>query len=141
MIFHHVFIDFYRSQEFIRVGYYVNNDYEDPEMHETPPTPPKYDLLKRNILASSPRVTKFKINWDDGKKSSSSIENQPPPSENSCLGSGDARSSGFGNGLMDSPLKSGLPSTIQNMADENSSSLNQPIPNTLQQQAAMDIDM
>ena len=27
----------YRSQEFIRVGYYVNNEYENPELKENPP--------------------------------------------------------------------------------------------------------
>ena len=27
----------YRAQEFIRVGYYVSNEYTDPELQETPP--------------------------------------------------------------------------------------------------------
>jgi hypothetical protein len=27
----------YKSREFARVGYYVNNDYADPEMRENPP--------------------------------------------------------------------------------------------------------
>ena len=27
----------YKSHEFVRVGYYVNNEYTDPEMVETPP--------------------------------------------------------------------------------------------------------
>ena len=27
----------YRSKEFIRVGYYVNNEYDDPELKENPP--------------------------------------------------------------------------------------------------------
>merc|ERR1711936_598053 len=54
----------YRGQEFIRVGYYVSNEYDDPEMQETPPETPLFDKLTRNILASNPRVTKFKINWD-----------------------------------------------------------------------------
>ena len=52
-------------QEFIRVGYYVSNEYDDPEMQETPPETPLFDKLTRNILASNPRVTKFKINWDN----------------------------------------------------------------------------
>jgi len=54
----------YRSQEFIRVGYYVSNEYTDPELQETPPEKPDFNKLQRNILASNPRVTKFKINWD-----------------------------------------------------------------------------
>lgn len=56
----------YRGQEFVRVGYYVNNDYADPEMRENPPTKPLFEKLTRNILASKPRVTRFKINWDYG---------------------------------------------------------------------------
>ena len=32
----------YRSQEFIRVGYYVNNEYSEPEMKENPPLEPDY---------------------------------------------------------------------------------------------------
>lgn len=27
----------YKNQEFIRVGYYVNNEYVDPELKENPP--------------------------------------------------------------------------------------------------------
>jgi len=57
----------YRGKEFVRVGYYVNNEYNDPEMRETPPTTPIYDKLNRNILATQPRVTRFKIEWDDPK--------------------------------------------------------------------------
>ncbi|KAG8224441.1 hypothetical protein J437_LFUL001394 [Ladona fulva] len=54
----------YRGQEFIRVGYYVNNDYEDVELRENPPAFPLFDKLQRNILATNPRVTRFKIEWD-----------------------------------------------------------------------------
>ena len=32
----------YRSREFIRVGYYVNNDYTDAEMRENPPAVPDF---------------------------------------------------------------------------------------------------
>lgn len=54
----------YRDQEFVRVGYYVNNEYEDPEMRENPPSEPQFDKLVRQIASDQPRVTKFKINWD-----------------------------------------------------------------------------
>lgn len=54
----------YREQEFVRVGYYVTNEYEDVEMRENPPSEPIYDKLVRSIAANEPRVTKFKINWD-----------------------------------------------------------------------------
>lgn len=55
----------YRGKEFIRVGYYVNNSYIDPELVENQPSAPLYDKLQRNILATNPRVTRFKIDWDD----------------------------------------------------------------------------
>jgi len=55
----------YRGKEFVRVGYYVNNEYSDPELRETAPTVPQYEKLTRNILATQPRVTRFKIEWDD----------------------------------------------------------------------------
>lgn len=32
----------YQGQEFIRVGYYVNNEYTDPELRENPPLKPDY---------------------------------------------------------------------------------------------------
>jgi histone chaperone ASF1 len=55
----------YRGQEFVRVGYFINNDYSDAELRENPPAKPIFDRMSRNILASKPRVTRFKINWDD----------------------------------------------------------------------------
>lgn len=55
----------YRGQEFVRVGYFINNDYSDQELRENPPSKPLFDKMTRNILASKPRVTRFKINWDD----------------------------------------------------------------------------
>lgn len=54
----------YREQEFVRVGYYVTNEYEDMELRENPPVEPQFDKLVRAIAATEPRVTKFKINWD-----------------------------------------------------------------------------
>ena len=60
----------YRGQEFIRVGYYVNNEYGDPELKENPPSCPQFEKLTRNILATNPRVTRFKVDWDDQPGSS-----------------------------------------------------------------------
>jgi len=54
----------YREQEFVRVGYYVTNEYEDMELRDNPPSEPQFDKLVRAIAANEPRVTKFKINWD-----------------------------------------------------------------------------
>lgn len=58
----------YRSKEFVRVGYYVNNEYTDPELRENPPSVPQFDKLQRNILATDPRITKFKIDWGDDEE-------------------------------------------------------------------------
>lgn len=55
----------YRSQEFLRVGYYVNNYYSDPELMENPPQIPNPDLICREILVDEPRVTRFPIKWTD----------------------------------------------------------------------------
>lgn len=53
----------------MRVGYFINNEYTDPEMRENPPQQPEFDKVQRNILADKPRVTRFKINWDDSSTS------------------------------------------------------------------------
>lgn len=77
----------YKEREFVRVGYYVNNEYHDPNAPppapvvatvgpdgkpvETPPAPPAIpnpvplELIQRQILADKPRVTKFPISWGD----------------------------------------------------------------------------
>ncbi len=55
----------YAQQEFFRVGYYVNNYYEDPELAENPPEKPDITRLTRHILVEKPRVTKFQITWED----------------------------------------------------------------------------
>jgi histone chaperone ASF1 len=55
----------YDNQEFFRVGYYVNNYYEELEMAENPPEKPLLDRLTRHILVEKPRVTKFQIHWDE----------------------------------------------------------------------------
>lgn len=36
----------YRGQEFIRIGYYVNNEYTDPELRENPPIKPDYTQVR-----------------------------------------------------------------------------------------------
>ena len=53
------------SQEFLRVGYYANVEYDTPELNEAPPAQPIIERLHRHILAEKPRVTKFQIDWDD----------------------------------------------------------------------------
>ncbi|EFN57241.1 hypothetical protein CHLNCDRAFT_143749 [Chlorella variabilis] len=58
------------SKEFLRVGYYVNNEYVEEELRDNPPDVPLIDRLHRNILADKPRVTKFNIDWDSAREAS-----------------------------------------------------------------------
>lgn len=62
----------YNEQEFVRVGYYVNNEYEDPELKENPPEKPDLTRVVRNILSEKPRVTRIPIKWDN-------VDENPPP--------------------------------------------------------------
>mmetsp|Transcript_1609 Transcript_1609/g.2476 ORF Transcript_1609/g.2476 Transcript_1609/m.2476 type:complete len:261 (-) Transcript_1609:162-944(-) len=70
----------YKDREFVRVGYYVNNEYYNPDAppppppptdgSEPPPPPPlpnpvPLEHIQRQILADKPRVTKFPISWGD----------------------------------------------------------------------------
>ncbi|XP_013814465.1 histone chaperone ASF1A isoform X3 [Apteryx mantelli] len=68
----------YRGQEFIRVGYYVNNEYTETELRENPPVKPDFSKLQRNILASNPRVTRFHINWEDNTEKLEDAESSNP---------------------------------------------------------------
>ncbi|KAL6010960.1 Histone chaperone asf1b [Asimina triloba] len=67
----------YMGQEFIRVGYYVNNDYDDEQLREEPPPKVLIDRVHRNILADKPRVTKFPINFHP--ETSENGEHLPSP--------------------------------------------------------------
>lgn len=53
----------YDNREFVRVGYYVNNEYDSDELNADPPAKPIFDKVRRNILAEKPRVTRFAIKW------------------------------------------------------------------------------
>ncbi|KAF2499951.1 histone deposition protein Asf1 [Lophium mytilinum] len=61
----------YDGREFVRVGYYVNNEYTDEALIAEPPAKPIIEKVRRNILAEKPRVTRFAIKWD-------SEESAPP---------------------------------------------------------------
>lgn len=43
----------YKGQEFVRVGYYVNIEYVDPDIVQLEhlPNPPRIDKLQRNVMA------------------------------------------------------------------------------------------
>jgi histone chaperone ASF1 len=53
----------YDGREFVRVGYYVNNEYESDDLVNDPPAKPVIEKIRRNVLANKPRVTRFAIKW------------------------------------------------------------------------------
>ncbi|KAG7087721.1 hypothetical protein E1B28_013667 [Marasmius oreades] len=53
----------YNDQEFVRVGYYQNTEYDNEEMKAEPPSKVVVENLVRDINAK-PRVTRFQIKWD-----------------------------------------------------------------------------
>ncbi|URD77082.1 ASF1 like histone chaperone [Musa troglodytarum] len=76
----------YMGQEFIRVGYYVNNDYDDEQLREEPPPTVLIDRVQRNILADKPRVTKFPINFHPDPSENGGQQQQPPVSPENHTG-------------------------------------------------------
>jgi histone chaperone ASF1 len=54
----------YLDQEFIRIGYYVNNAPAEGYDPENPPVNVDIATVMRNILADQPRVTRIPINWN-----------------------------------------------------------------------------
>ncbi|KAG8928323.1 Histone chaperone asf1 [Tulasnella sp. 419] len=54
----------YNDQEFVRVGYYQNTEYDNDEMKENQPDEIDFKRLVRE-LASKPKVTRFIIKWDE----------------------------------------------------------------------------
>ncbi|THU73729.1 hypothetical protein C4D60_Mb04t25940 [Musa balbisiana] len=73
----------YLGQEFLRVGYYVNNDYDDEQLREEPPPRVLADRVQRNILADKPRVTKFPISFHPDPSENGGQQQQPPVSPES----------------------------------------------------------
>ncbi|EOD12374.1 hypothetical protein EMIHUDRAFT_67088 [Emiliania huxleyi CCMP1516] len=64
---------------FRRAGYYVNNEYDAPELNESPPEPPLHDRLVRTILAEKPRVTRYQIDWQMPPSLPPSLPNENVP--------------------------------------------------------------
>ncbi|PWO01263.1 anti-silence-domain-containing protein [Tilletiopsis washingtonensis] len=73
----------YRDAEFIRVGYYVNNAYDSEELRENPPAQVDLSRVRREVLVSKPRVTRFNIKWDEEATPASAAQS-------SQIGSSDA---------------------------------------------------
>ncbi|KAK6927907.1 Histone chaperone ASF1-like [Dillenia turbinata] len=68
----------YNGQEFVRVGYYVSNEYDDEKLREDPPVKVLIDKIKRSILSDKPRVTKFPINFHPEKNETG---DEPPSAD------------------------------------------------------------
>lgn len=75
----------YRNREFVRVGYYVNNELQgyDPENDGPPPVYPNLNLslVQRQILADKPRVTRFPIRWGAGNDNEMGVTHDQNPQE------------------------------------------------------------
>nr|CUU98955.1 hypothetical transcript [Hymenolepis microstoma] len=67
----------YHEKEFIRIGYYVSNEYKSEELANEPPAKPLIDELRRTVLTTDPRVTRFPIDWGDGL-----LDGMPEPEVN-----------------------------------------------------------
>lgn len=69
-----------RGQEFIRIGYYVNNDFGDnQELNENRPEPHQVrqhlNHIRREIVnKENPRVTRFQINWEGDQTSAPELQ-------------------------------------------------------------------
>lgn len=65
----------YREKEFVRVGYYVNNEYTEPYNEETgPPKPLDMNKVRRCVLSEKPRVTRFPVQWGDKEELQNTVE-------------------------------------------------------------------
>lgn len=70
----------YRGHEFFRVGYYVYNRYDTPELTDHPPQEVQIDKVVRGILNDKPRITRIEIPWND-KETPSLSTNEVDSSE------------------------------------------------------------
>lgn len=68
----------YDEREFVRVGYYVNNEYSDEALVNEPPAKPIVEKVRRNILAEKPRVTRFNIKWDSEESAPAEFPPEQP---------------------------------------------------------------
>ncbi|KAL2393230.1 Histone chaperone asf1 [Exophiala dermatitidis] len=71
----------YDGREFVRVGYYVNNEYDSEELNADPPAKPMFERIKRNVLAEKPRVTRFAIKWDSEESAPAEYPPEQPEAD------------------------------------------------------------
>ncbi|PGH18893.1 histone chaperone ASF1 [Polytolypa hystricis UAMH7299] len=71
----------YDGREFVRVGYYVNNEYDSEELVAEPPAKPVIEKIRRNVLADKPRVTRFAIKWDSDDSAPAEFPPEQPEAD------------------------------------------------------------
>ncbi|RAO64474.1 uncharacterized protein BHQ10_000486 [Talaromyces amestolkiae] len=71
----------YDGREFVRVGYYVNNEYDSEELNADPPSKPIIERVRRNVLAEKPRVTRFAIKWDSEESAPAEYPPEQPEAD------------------------------------------------------------
>lgn len=71
----------YDGREFVRVGYYVNNEYDSDELKADPPPKPILERVQRNVLAEKPRVTRFAIKWDSDASAPAEFPPEQPEAD------------------------------------------------------------
>ncbi|KAI5453612.1 Histone chaperone asf1 [Naganishia albida] len=94
----------YRDKEFVRVGYYVNTEYEDEARRLEPPLQVDFKGLVRNVLVDKPKVTRFSVPWDSDSKALSN-----PWANTVAL---DSLSTGTSTQQLDAPIGSNGPDNI-----------------------------
>ncbi|KAI9798587.1 MAG: Histone chaperone asf1 [Piccolia ochrophora] len=71
----------YDGREFVRVGYYVNNEYDSEELNADPPAKPIVERVRRNVLDVKPRVTRFTIKWDSEESAPAEFPPEQPEAD------------------------------------------------------------
>ncbi|KAL8794023.1 MAG: hypothetical protein Q9195_003429 [Heterodermia aff. obscurata] len=101
----------YDDREFVRVGYYVNNEYDSEEMNAEPPSKVDIKRVRRNVLAEKPRVTRFAIKWDTDD---SAPAQYPPDQPEADVGIDD----GLNYGAEEVELEEGLKAELAQLPPE-----------------------
>ncbi|EXJ75662.1 histone chaperone ASF1 [Cladophialophora psammophila CBS 110553] len=117
----------YDGREFVRVGYYVYNEYDDEILSADPPAKPVIEKIRRNVLAEKPRVTRFAIKWDS--EESAPAEYPPDQPEADTLDD-DGTAYGAEEAEMQAALEKELEETEAKMAREDSTNGDQEMTDT-----------
>lgn len=110
----------YREKEFLRVGYYVNNEYTDEfDEEQGPPKPLDFQKVVRTILADKPRVTRFHIYWGDGADPSKGVEVEGEVEQTDALDVNGIGNGQYMDGNVDGDVDGGFDQENGIMEDDN----------------------